>query len=253
MSHLMVALLVFLLVSLSALFGLYVSTRLPEHHLSDDSMSAIKLSIGLVATIAALVLGLLISSAKNSFDAVNNNLIQNAANMIRLDSVLAQYGPETGPLRRTLKRNYADWIALIASNDATRDARLDSPAIIGRMEEFGRGIESLRAANDAQRDLKLRAGQIADDVFTARSLALLRREGTLPPALMFVLVCWLAVIFGTFGVLSPRNGTVIFAFLICALCASGAIFLILEMDTPLDGVVRVSTRAMREALERLGG
>jgi hypothetical protein len=253
MTHLIFASVVFLIVFLSALIGLYVATRLPDHHLSDESSSAIKLAIGLVATITALVLGLLISSAKSSFDSVNNSLIDNAANMIRLDSTLAQYGPETLTLRATLKRNYEDWIDLIASRDKTRGARLNSPEIIGRMEEFGHRIGGLQPSTDAQRELRARALRINDEVFAARSLILLRREGSLPKALMFVLVGWLAIIFGTFGVLAPRNATIIVAFWMCALCASGAVFLILEMDTPLDGIVTVSVRAMREAVGRLGG
>ncbi|SAL09110.1 hypothetical protein AWB71_00022 [Caballeronia peredens] len=253
MTHLIFALGVFLLVFASALLGIWISRFLPEHHLSDESAAAIKLSIGLVATIAALVLGLLISSAKASFDTVNNDLVHNASNMIRLDSVLAQYGPETRGLRATLKSNYSDWINLLASRDATRDARLDNPEIIGRMEEFQRSIAALTPATESQRALRARALLIADDVFAARSLALLQRGGSVPKTVMFVLVFWLAIIFGTFGVLAPHNGTIVVAFLTCALCASGAVFLILEMDTPLDGVVRVSIGAMREALARLGG
>ncbi|MFM0226990.1 bestrophin-like domain [Paraburkholderia dipogonis] len=252
MNHLFIAFGVFLCVFSSALLGLYLSSVLPDHHLSEASSSAIKLAIGLVATIAALVLGLLISSAKGSFDTVNNDLIHNAANIIRLDSVLSEYGPRTQDLRGSLRRNYAAWIDLLASSDATRAARLNSPEIIGRMEEFQRRITALEPTSDAQRELRARALRIADDVFTARSLALLQRAGSLPLPLLVVLVCWLSIIFGTFGLLAPRNGTLIVAYLLCALSASGAIFLILEMDTPLDGIVKIPIAPMRDALARLG-
>ncbi|MDR5752695.1 MULTISPECIES: hypothetical protein [unclassified Caballeronia] len=252
MNHVIIALIVFVCVSASVLLGLYLRDHLPEHHLSDESSGAIKLGIGLVATIAALVLGLLISSAKGSFDTVENDLIHNAASMVRLDSVLAQYGSETEPLRTTLRHNYASWIELLDSSGGTRSARLDNPEVIGRMVGFQRSVAALVPASDVERDLQARALRITDDVFAARSLALLQREGTLPMPLLVVLVCWLAIIFGTFGLLAPRNGTIIAAYLLCALSASGAIFLILEMDTPLDGIVRVSMGPMREALARLG-
>ncbi|WP_321801590.1 hypothetical protein [Caballeronia sp. J97] len=253
MSHLIFALGVFLLVFASSLAGLWLARLLPSHHLSKDSAKAIRLAIGLVATIAALVLGLLISSAKSSFDAINNDLVHNAANMIRLDSTLAQYGPEAQALRATLRRDYGEWIDLLVSRSTTRAAGLDSPGIILRMEEFQHSVAMLTPADDHQRALRTRALAIADEVFASRSLALLQRGGSLPKALMFVLVFWLAIIFGTFGVLAPRNGSVVVAFLACALCAAGAVFLILEMDTPLDGIVRVSIGAMREALARMGG
>ncbi len=96
-----------------------------------------------------------------------------------------------------------------------------------------------------------RALRVADDVFAARSLALLQRAGSLPLPLLIVLVCWLSIIFGTFGLLAPRNGTIVVAYLLCAFCAAGAIFLILEMDTPLDGIVKVPIGPMRDALAQL--
>lgn len=252
MNHVLIALIVFVCISASALVGLYVRSLLPDHHLNEESGGAIKLGIGLVATIAALVLGLLISSAKGSFDKVNNDLVNNAANMIRLDSVLAQYGPQADELRATLRSNYGSWIELLNSGAGTRSAQLNSPEVAGRMEEFEQRISRLTPVSDAQRELRTRALRIADEVFVARSLALLQRKGSLPMPLLVVLVCWLAIIFGTFGLLAPRNGTIIVAYLLCALSASGAIFLILEMDTPLDGIVRVSIGPLQEALSRLG-
>jgi hypothetical protein len=251
-THLVIALIVFAIILGSTLLGLFLRDRLPDHHLSDESSSAVKLGVGLVATIAALVLGLLISSAKSSFDTVSTDLIHNAANVVRLDSVLGQYGEQTAALRGTLKHNYAGWIQLLESPDARQRARLDNPEIIGRMSEFQSSIEALRPASDAQRELQARALRISDEVFSARSLLLLQREGALPMPLLIILVFWLAMIFGTFGLLAPRNGTTVGAYLLCALSASGAIFLILEMDTPLDGIVRVSVEPMREALSRLG-
>jgi hypothetical protein len=251
LNHLFIALGVFVCVFASALAGMYLRVLLPEHHLSDESSSAIKLATGLVATIAALVLGLLISSAKNSFDTVSSDLVHNAANIIRLDSVLAQYGPQTKEIRGSLKSNYSSWIALLESSDATRAARLNSPEIIGRMEHLERRIAELQPADDAQRESRARALRICDDVFAARSLALLQRAGSLPLPLLIVLVCWLSIIFGTFGVLAPRNGTIVVAYLLCAFCAAGAIFLILEMDTPLDGIVKVPIEPMRDALVQL--
>ena len=108
MIHLLIASGVFVCVFGSALSGMYLRVLLPEHHLNDESSGAIKLAVGLVATIAALVLGLLISSAKGSFDTINNDLIHNAANIICLDSVLSKYGPQTRELRgSTGERNSA--------------------------------------------------------------------------------------------------------------------------------------------------
>jgi hypothetical protein len=252
MSHLLIFLLIFVSVFGCALLGMHMRSRLPDHHLDEDSATAIKLATGLIATIAALVLGLLISSAKSSFDTVSGDLERNAVSIIRLDRTLAQYGPEAQALRQQLKHNYGIWIELLASGDSATLATLNSPRLLSHIGDFQHRLAQLTPANANQRQLQERAQDIFDDVFAARWLALLQKRGAIPMTLLVVLVSWLCVIFGTFGLLAPRNGTVMFFFVLCALSASGAIFVILEMDTPLTGIVKVSVAPMREALSQLG-
>ncbi|WP_109127355.1 hypothetical protein [Dyella sp. C11] len=252
MAHLLIFLLIFASVFGCALLGMYARTRLPDHHLDDDSASSIKLAAGLIATIAALVLGLLISSAKSSYDAVDGDLERNAVNVLRLDRALAQYGPEAQPLRDQLKRNYANWLGMLSSNERERIDTLDSPTVLRMLSDFQSGLVALSPTTPLQRQLRHRALKISDEVFTARWLALMQKSGTIPKTLLLVLTLWLCVIFGTFGLFAPRNHTVLFFFLLCALSASGAIFVILEMDTPLTGIVKVSLAPMREALDLMG-
>lgn len=252
MTHLLIFLLIFASVFGSALLGMYARAHLPHHHLDEDSSTSIKLAAGLIATIAALVLGLLTSSAKSSYDAVNGDLQRNAVNILRLDRALAQYGPEAQPLREVLKRSYGDWVNLLASGDRDRIAMLDSSQILSHVREFQHRLSTLNPTTTAQRQMQDRALDISDDVFAARWLALMQQDGTIPMTLLIVLAAWLCVIFGTFGLFAPRNHTVLFFFLLCALSASGAIFVILEMDTPLTGVVRVSVVPMREAISQMG-
>jgi hypothetical protein len=252
MKHLLVSLIVFGCVFASALIGLHFRKRLPEHHLSEESTGSIKLATGLIATIAALVLGLLISSAKGSFDVVKGDLVRNAINVIRFDRMLAQYGPETQDLRVMLRRNYAEWVDLLGSGNAERFAILGETELIGQIEAFHNKLAQLTPSTPEQRRLQARGLEISDDVFAARWLTLLQKEGSIPMPLLLVLVSWLLIIFAAFGLFAPRNGTVIFFFLMCAFSASGAIFVILELDTPLDGIIHISVAPMRDALVRLG-
>jgi hypothetical protein len=250
-AHLVIASIVFACVFGSGLLGLYLRERLPAHHLSDDSTGVVKLAAGLIATMAALVLGLLISSAKSSFDTANGELVQNAAFVIQLDRVLAKYGPETREIRAALKRNYTGAIQILASGDAAQLAKLNNSETINRSEDFERRVDDLAPSNDTQRGLKARAIQLVDQVSAARWLALLQARGSIPAPLLVALVAWLSIIFGTFGLFAQRNGTVMAAMVLCALSTSGAIFLIQEMSTPLTGTVRVSVAPMRDTLGRL--
>jgi len=232
--------------------GSYLRDVLPEHHVSEESAGSVRLAIGLIATMAALVLGLLISSAKASFDTVSTELIDATAHVVRLDRVLAKYGPETQPIREALRRSYAATIDTLASDDPSRLARTDNPEAVGRVEDFQRLVEGLAPRDDMQRELKTRALLLVDEVFATRWLAILKEKVPLPMPLLVALVLWLVAIFATFGLYAPRNGTTIAVLLVCALSSSGAIFLILELNSPLDGVVRVSLTPLREALAVLG-
>ncbi|MGW8461617.1 bestrophin-like domain [Pseudomonas sp. CLCA07] len=252
MSPFVIALIAFACVFGSALLGLYIQKLLPEHHLSDESIAVVKLATGLIATMAALVLGLLISSAKVTFETTSTELTVNAAKVFQFDRVLARYGPETQDIRAVLKRNYATVIELVASHDSATISQLDSPEAISRSDALRQQIDDLKPGNDSQRALKARAQQIADEVLAARWLTLLQAHGSIPVTLLIILVAWLSVIFGAFGVFAPNNGTVIAAFLTCALSASAAILLIQEMNRPLDGLIGVSVEPMRDTLSRLG-
>jgi hypothetical protein len=251
-NHLVIALFVFACIFGSSLLGVYVRVRLPDHHLSEDSIGVVKLATGLIGTIAALVLGLLISSAKSSFDTVNGELVHNAASIILLDRILAKYGTETQEVRGLIKQSYGTSIQILASGDPAQMARLRSPEAVTRGENLQHKLEELSPRNEAQRQLQTRAIQIADEVLAVRRLAMLQAAGSIPRPLLIVLVLWLSIIFGAFGMFAPPNGTVIAALFLGALSTAAAIFLILEMNTPLDGVIRISLAPMRDALALLG-
>ncbi len=102
MSPLVISLIAFGCIFGGMLLGMFLRQVLPEHHLSEESKDVVKLGIGTMATLAALVIGLLIASAKGSFDTLNNGLIKAGSQIILLDRAMAQYGPETREARELL-------------------------------------------------------------------------------------------------------------------------------------------------------
>jgi hypothetical protein len=251
LSHLSIALFVFVSVTASAFLGLWLRKVLPRHHLLSESVDAIKLATGLIATLAALVLGLLVSSSKNSMDAVNGELIRNAASIMELDRVLQDYGPVAAPLRQEMIRDYAATVALLSDNEPIM---VDQAYIQSRMrylQDYQLRVMALPADDDTHRQLRAAAAQLQGQISATRWLLVLQREGSISIPLLIVLLVWLVVIFVAFGLVSPHNGVVVAGLVLCALSASGAVFLILEMDRPLDGMVRISVRPLRDAVERL--
>ena len=252
MSSLAIASIVFVCVFGGALLGLFVRTALPEHHLSEDSTGVVKLGTGLLATLAALVLGLLIASAKTTFDKIKDEVTQGAAKVVQLDRTLALYGPETKEARDLLHGALASAIELLFSGEGSGLAKLGAPERLARMEQIQAMIRELAPRNDAQRSLQSRALELCNEVAQMRWLLIVQGEGSIPTPFLVVLVLWLAIIFAGFGLLSAKNATVVAVLVVCALSVSGAILLIEEMDRPFDGLMKLSSAPLRNALAHLG-
>jgi hypothetical protein len=233
-----------------SLLGMFLRRVLPEGHFSQDTKDIVKLGTGLVATMAALVLGLLISSAKSSFDMQNNQVIDLSANVVLMDRMMAHYGPETKDLRELLRvivvRTHND----IWPEDRTRPARLD-PAGSGN-EVLYEKIQELVPGNESQRFLKGQMLDIMREFGQERWLIVAEASSSVSMTLLVILVSWLVFIFISFGLFAPRNATTVATLFLCALSVTGAILLILEMYRPFGGLIAISDAPMRAALAHLG-
>ena len=252
MSAFLVGLISFAVIFGSTMLGMLIRRCLPEHHLRDDSKDTVKLGAGLIATLAALVLGLLVGSAKSSFDAVNAGLTQSASKIIVLDRVLAGYGPEAKDAREQLRRGVAASIEMVWPDQKTGLSGLTAVERSTALEALQDKLRALEPASDSQRAAQSRALDITNDMVEARWLLIEQQQVGLPVALLVVLVSWLAILYGSFGLFAPRNATVILVLFVCALSASAALFLIVEMNSPLDGIIKVSRGPMVKALEQIG-
>lgn len=234
-----------------ALLGMAYRKRLPPDHLCSDSRDTIKLGVGLIATMAALVLGLLTATAKGSFDMADKSIRETAMQVIALDRTLAEFGPPAAGIRQFTQQLLANRVAVIWPEHGQSGIR----AIAGEKnlaaDQLARQVRVLVPENDEQRWLQSRANTITGQIMESRWLLLasLRHAVALP--FLVALVLWLGITFASFGLLAPRNGTVVGIIFLCAVSVSSAVFLILELDGPFDGVVRVSSQPLVFALEQI--
>ena len=252
MSPLAISLVAFGCICGGMMIGMFLRVVLPEHHLSDESKDAVKLGIGMIATLAALVLGLLIASAKGNFDAVKNGLIQTGSKIILLDRIMANYGPETKEARDLLRRKLATAIDEIWPKG--RQQRWDAKALNTRegLEAIQNKLLRLSPKNEEQRWLLSQSLQISGSIAEVRWLLTEQREqSSLPMPFFVMLVFWLVIIFFSFGMVSPPNATVITVLLVCSLSAAGALYMILELDRPYGGLIEISSEPLRNALTYL--
>jgi hypothetical protein len=241
---------VFALVFGSALLAMFVHRLLPEEHLSSDSKDVVKLGIALVATMSALLLSLLVASAKSAFDTRSNQLTQASADIVLLDRALARYGHETKEARALLQRSVIVTIERFWSAEGIKSIMNDPGA--SPVEALYDKIETLTPQNDAQRSMQSQALTLAADMARTRLLLFEHLGASIPVPFLVVLVFWLCIIFASFGLFAPRNATVITVLCVCALSVAGAIFLILELDRSFEGLLQVSGAPLRATLAQLG-
>jgi len=251
-SSLTIALISLACLSGGIVLGAVLRAILPEHHLRDDSKDVVKTAAALIATLAALVLGLLVSSAKSSFDAMNFGVTQAGAKIILLDRVLARYGPEAKEVRDLLRHEVSATIGRVWPEEKNKVDGLSSVEASTAMEDVHTRIRGLSPQNESQRSIQSQALEISSDLQQTRWLLIEETQGTLPTALIAILIFWLTVLYVSFGLFAPRNATAITALFICALSIAGSIFLIQELNQPVKGFIKISSAPFVKALDIIG-
>jgi hypothetical protein len=236
----------------SGLVGLSLRSVIPEQQLHEESLGMVRLCAGVLATLAALVLGLLVASAKSNYDRVNDEVTQAATAIVLLDRTLAQFGPQTDEARALLRAAVATVASTVFSKQGRGVADLDDPRRLAVGEKLEAQIRTLPAENEVQRMLQAHALELSNEVAKMRLLTITQAEGSIPAMFLVVLVLWLAIMFAGFGLVSARNPTVIVTLFLCALSLAGAVFMIEELNRPLDGLMRISGAPIRYALDHIG-
>jgi hypothetical protein len=222
---------------------------LPKHHLNEHAKDVVRLGVGLIAAIAALVLGLLINAAKSSFETQSAQVKQITANLLLLDSLLTQYGPEAKPIRQHMRNAvgpFADRLwhekELAATGPFEKDAA---------EERIFSEVQRLSPRNDVQRSLQSRAAIVSSDLAQVRFMLFAEPESRIPTPFLVILAFWLVIVFASYSLFSPLNVTLFTCLSLLAFSAASAIFLILELGRPFTGLMMVSSSPLRNALGTL--
>ena len=231
------------------LFGAFIRFRLAEAQLDGDAKDVIKMAAAFIATLTALVLGLLIATAKSSFDTKIAQVKQLAAGVILLDELLAQYGPETINARQIGRRNFNLMVDRIWHEHKSENS---SPFEMNREAQmFLKEVYSLTPENDFQRSLKTRIAEALKDLAQTRLSLFVQSGSTISTPFLMILTFWLTIIFAIFGLLTRINVLVGATLLICALSVSASIFLIVDFDRAFEGVIKIPSAPLRNALPPL--
>lgn len=237
-----------------AVLGMQLGNRLPQHHLTKESKDVVALGSGFVATMAALVIGLMVSAAKDSLDERRAELNQAAVDIILVDRMLSHYGPEAAEARALLATMTERWLKQFWGDEG-RDAAAFDPFVNGSpyVEKAAVAVRALKPADERQEGIRDEALETLVDLERTRWLVYQQfGQPTVPPPFLAALAVWLGLIFASFGLYAPRNSTVIAVFLICALSGAGAILLIVEMEEPFVGMLKLPKTSLERARDHLG-
>jgi uncharacterized protein with PQ loop repeat len=238
------------LIQLGAMWlGSRIRRRLPQHHLSSDTKDTVKVAMGLVTTMTALILGLLVSSAKTTYDTARSEVMQMATKVAYVDRMLALYGPEAADTRRQLRD------ALVAAMRRMWPEEHDVPAKLEPDTQTGDALftamHELTPRTDLQRDIKAQCVTILAEVGQLRTLLQVQSAQSISPALLVAVEGWLVMIFLASSVVAPPTYTATIAMVAAAISVSGALFLILELDQPFGGLIGIASEPMTLALSHL--
>jgi len=251
MSAIAVSIAVFACTFAGALAGLLIHARLPASHLEGDSKDVVKLVMGLMATLSALVLGLLISSAHHSYELQQQEVQIIGISIFQLDRALERLGPDAKDARELVRHIVTAELARASATDGMLTA-IETPIETQRAAAalFDR-IAAHSPGNDMQRIAQQRALHLLNTLGETRLLLTEQSRGAISWPFLVVLTFWLTILFAGFGLFARTNTTVIVSLGLGALSVAGAVFLILEMNRPYTGIMQISIEPIRSALTQM--
>jgi hypothetical protein len=249
MHELLVAMAIFVCLVAASLGSLVLSERLPAHHRQDETYNVVRLAASIFVVMTSLVLGLLVNSSKNMFEAIDRNIHAFSTELILLDRTLRHYGPEASDVRQRLRAYVRQ--AINGTWGADASPVLEDRAAETLLDEVGNGLVAMRPSDPVRTEMWREAEVSYQNVVRHRWVLIEESEGTIPTPFLVMLVAWLVLIFASFGYRAPRNAVVATTLVVSAFLIAGSIYLILDMNVPFSGPIKISPAPLQRAEEQL--
>jgi hypothetical protein len=247
-----VAFIVLVCILLGSVAGIVLSRTLSERRFSDQTKDVVRMTAGTVGTMTALVLGLVLASERSAFDAEAAAVKQGAINIVVLDRMLSQYGPETTDVRKRIRQAVAHRYSLVWPEESWQPAQVNATEDVPVLESIQRDLVALAPKTEIQQWFKARALDASSQIFQSHWMSFSQRGMSVPMAFLVLLTFWLTIVFMSFGLFAPPNLVVAVTLLIGAFAVASSVFLIMELDDPFSGVVKVSGEPVAYSLSVLG-
>jgi hypothetical protein len=241
----------FVSIMAGVLLGMALRIRLPWGHLGHETKEVIRLGTGLLATLAAVLISLMIASAKKSYDTQDMHFRQLSAHLVLADQLLSRYGPETTEIRKVMRQAIPAAIDRIWHEKATSSPQSNAFSANSLAEQFNTAIDRLTPATDEQRAIKARIQQASADIANTRLLMFADGDNPILTPFLMILIVWLTVIFISFSLFVEPGPIIAIALLVFALSVSSSLFLIADLSQPYAGLMQISREPLSTVLSPL--
>jgi hypothetical protein len=245
MREVLVAVLTFLCLAGAGIGTMFLQRKLPRGHLEETTNATIRHVANLLAIISSLVLGLMMDSARSTFEAFDHNIHSFATELIIFDRTVRALGPEGDETHKRL----AAYIRRVVSERSEIEADREAERLL---DEVGRSLRAIRVSEDQLTTIWDDARHLYAEILRQRWIIIEQSEGTIPRPMMVLVIAWLVLIFATFGYRAPQNATVVIVLTTGAILMAGSIYLMLDMDTPSSGLIRASGEPLLRASAEIG-
>ena len=237
----------------AAWLGLHAQRLLPDRYTDEATKGSVKAVLAMLSVLVTVVLGFITADAKRSFDNAGKIVAETAVRLVLIDRMLAELGEDADPIRREMRQAAQEWVARLNSLDGDVNPSVHVVQRVEQLEELFGKIKSLSPKSDAQAKDRERAADLAAGILHDRWVLATGRLASTPTVFLLVVLAWLALEFFLFGVFAPRNACVTAAVVLASLTTASAIFLLLDLEGPLTGPMRISIEPLVRAVSILGG
>ncbi|MBP1887488.1 DUF4239 domain-containing protein [Sinorhizobium mexicanum] len=249
MTALIISSAVFVSLCIASFATMHFHPKLPLRHRDDDTNTVVRLVANIFVVMTSLVFGLMINSAKNTFENIDANVHSYATNLILLDRTLRTYGLGANDARQHLIRYVEEAIASPARADDTLRNERDTARF--RLDMLGESLAAITPSDSFHESMFAGARQQYNRIVEQRWTIVEQSEGAIPMPLIGMLGAWLTLIFASFGYRAPMNTVVATMFLVSALLIAASVYLVLDMDIPFSGAIQISDAPLHRALAEM--
>jgi hypothetical protein len=240
----------FVAVVAGMVLGMILRRQIPAAHLREDAREVIQRGAGFLTTLAAVLISLMIASAKSSYDTQDSHFRMLAAYLVETDQLLAQYGPDATQVRILMRQAIPAAVDRIwrEKQSASQNSAFTEASLA---EQLNSAVEALTPENDAQRAIKRRLESNAAEIAHTRLLMFADGDKPILTPFLLILIFWLAVIFASLSLFVEPGRLMIAALLVFALSVSSALFLVADLSQPFVGLMQLPKEQLEHTLAPL--